>query len=86
MQHSIALLAFLKHHVSYALAPFFDFAAEITCVVSPFPFCVVGGGGKRKGKSKKWKQILGFQHISVCMDLKNKICEFRILLWSFDYE
>ena len=43
-------------------------------------FYVVGGGGKRKGKSKKWKQILGFQHISVCMDLKNKICEFRMLL------
>ncbi|XP_060555612.1 G protein-coupled receptor kinase 5-like isoform X2 [Ruditapes philippinarum] len=32
-----------------------------------------GGGGKRKGKSKKWKQILKFPHISQCMDLKNKI-------------
>ncbi|KAL4232014.1 G protein-coupled receptor kinase 6 [Mactra antiquata] len=31
-----------------------------------------GGGGKRKGKSKKWKQILKFPHISQCMDLKNK--------------
>lgn len=34
---------------------------------------VVGGGGKRKGKSKKWKQILKFPHISQCMDLKDKI-------------
>ena len=32
-----------------------------------------GGGGKRKGKSKKWKQILKFPHISQCLDLKNKI-------------
>ncbi|XP_050396591.1 G protein-coupled receptor kinase 5 [Patella vulgata] len=32
-----------------------------------------GGGGKRKGKSKKWKQILRFPHISHCMDIKSKI-------------
>ncbi|XP_046372107.1 G protein-coupled receptor kinase 5-like [Haliotis rufescens] len=32
-----------------------------------------GGGGKRKGKSKKWKQILRFPHISQCMDMKTKI-------------
>ncbi|XP_005103690.1 G protein-coupled receptor kinase 5 isoform X3 [Aplysia californica] len=32
-----------------------------------------GGGGKRKGKSKKWKQILSFPHISQCADIKNKI-------------
>lgn len=32
-----------------------------------------GGGGKRKGKSKKWKQILKFPHISTCLDIKNKI-------------
>ncbi|ELT97717.1 hypothetical protein CAPTEDRAFT_149351 [Capitella teleta] len=32
-----------------------------------------GGGGKRKGKSKKWKQILRFPHISICLDIKNKI-------------
>ncbi|XP_002742089.2 G protein-coupled receptor kinase 5 [Saccoglossus kowalevskii] len=32
-----------------------------------------GGGGKRKGKSKKWKQILKFPHISVCNDLRNKL-------------
>ncbi|XP_074640267.1 G protein-coupled receptor kinase 5-like [Tubulanus polymorphus] len=32
-----------------------------------------GDGGKRKGKSKKWKQILRFPHISQCMDIRNKI-------------
>ncbi|CAH1783654.1 unnamed protein product [Owenia fusiformis] len=32
-----------------------------------------GGGGKRKGKSKKWKQILKLPHITVCIDQKNKI-------------
>ncbi|XP_064599937.1 G protein-coupled receptor kinase 5-like [Liolophura sinensis] len=32
-----------------------------------------GGGGKRKGKSKKWKQILKFPHISQCEDIQNKI-------------
>ncbi|OWF49527.1 G protein-coupled receptor kinase 6 [Mizuhopecten yessoensis] len=34
-----------------------------------------GGGGKRKGKSKKWKQILKFPHITGCMDIKNKISQ-----------
>lgn len=32
-----------------------------------------GGGGKRKGKSRKWKEILQFPHISQCLDIKNKI-------------
>ncbi|XP_014662760.1 PREDICTED: G protein-coupled receptor kinase 5-like isoform X2 [Priapulus caudatus] len=31
------------------------------------------GGGKRKGKSKKWKQILKFPHFSQCQDIRNKI-------------
>lgn len=40
-----------------------------------------GGGGKRKGKSKKWKQILKFPHISQCMDLKNKIsCTYKYIV------
>ncbi|KAM4704404.1 LOW QUALITY PROTEIN: G protein-coupled receptor kinase 5 [Rhinophrynus dorsalis] len=29
-----------------------------------------GGGGKRKGKSKKWKDILKFPHISQCEELR----------------
>ena len=43
----------------------------------------LGGGGKRKGKSKKWKQILRFPHISQCLDIKNKICE---LSFSFKHK
>ncbi|XP_065779499.1 G protein-coupled receptor kinase 5 isoform X3 [Muntiacus reevesi] len=33
----------------------------------------LGGGGKRKGKSKKWKEILKFPHISQCEDLRRTI-------------
>ncbi|XP_077447721.1 G protein-coupled receptor kinase 6 [Stigmatopora argus] len=29
-----------------------------------------GGGGSRKGKSKKWQQMLQFPHISLCEDLQ----------------
>ncbi|KFO28946.1 G protein-coupled receptor kinase 5 [Fukomys damarensis] len=36
-------------------------------------FSVLGGGGKRKGKSKKWKEILKFPHISQCEDLRRTI-------------
>ncbi|XP_029685472.1 G protein-coupled receptor kinase 5-like isoform X2 [Takifugu rubripes] len=32
-----------------------------------------GGGGKRKGRSKKWKEILRFPHISQCAELRNSI-------------
>ncbi|KAG7516432.1 G protein-coupled receptor kinase 6 [Solea senegalensis] len=32
-----------------------------------------GGGGSRKGKSKKWKQMLQFPHISVCEELRQTI-------------
>ncbi|XP_053320370.1 G protein-coupled receptor kinase 5-like [Spea bombifrons] len=32
-----------------------------------------GGGGKRKGRSKKWKEILKFPHISQCEDLRRQL-------------
>uniref|UniRef100_A0A8C6P3J0 G protein-coupled receptor kinase n=1 Tax=Nothobranchius furzeri TaxID=105023 RepID=A0A8C6P3J0_NOTFU len=32
-----------------------------------------GGGGKRKGRSKKWKEILRFPHISQCVELGKTI-------------
>ncbi|XP_066276859.1 G protein-coupled receptor kinase 5-like isoform X2 [Branchiostoma lanceolatum] len=36
-----------------------------------------GGGGKRKGKSKKWKLILKFPHITECEYLRDKIdCDY----------
>ncbi|KAM9312800.1 G protein-coupled receptor kinase 5-like [Gastrophryne carolinensis] len=32
-----------------------------------------GGGGKRKGRSKKWKEILKFPHISQCEELRKQL-------------
>ncbi|XP_006000419.1 G protein-coupled receptor kinase 5 [Latimeria chalumnae] len=32
-----------------------------------------GGGGKRKGRSKKWREILKFPHISQCEDLRKNL-------------
>ncbi|XP_073478463.1 G protein-coupled receptor kinase 5-like [Aquarana catesbeiana] len=32
-----------------------------------------GGGGKRKGRSKKWKEILKFPHISQCEELRKQV-------------
>ncbi|XP_072487279.1 G protein-coupled receptor kinase 6 isoform X5 [Notamacropus eugenii] len=32
-----------------------------------------GGGGNRKGKSKKWRQMLQFPHISLCEDLRQSV-------------
>uniref|UniRef100_A0A9J7XUK1 G protein-coupled receptor kinase n=1 Tax=Cyprinus carpio carpio TaxID=630221 RepID=A0A9J7XUK1_CYPCA len=43
---------------------------------------ILRGGGNRKGKSKKWKQMLQFPHISLCEELRqtiekdyNSLCE-----------
>uniref|UniRef100_A0A8C2ZEC9 G protein-coupled receptor kinase n=1 Tax=Cyclopterus lumpus TaxID=8103 RepID=A0A8C2ZEC9_CYCLU len=36
----------------------------------PNLFGFSGGGGNRKGKSKKWKQLLQFPHISLCEELR----------------
>ncbi|KAL8173882.1 UNVERIFIED_CONTAM: hypothetical protein K2H54_030820 [Gekko kuhli] len=35
--------------------------------------CSIGGGGKRKGRSKKWRLILKFPHISQCDDLRKSL-------------
>ncbi|KAI2661398.1 G protein-coupled receptor kinase 6 [Labeo rohita] len=43
-------------------------AAFVFC----FVFCL-GGGGKRKGRSKKWREILRFPHISQCTELSKTI-------------
>lgn len=42
-----------------------------------------GGGGKRKGKSKKWKEILKFPHISQCEDLRRTIGKSFSLHWKY---
>uniref|UniRef100_A0A3Q0R8J2 G protein-coupled receptor kinase n=1 Tax=Amphilophus citrinellus TaxID=61819 RepID=A0A3Q0R8J2_AMPCI len=36
-------------------------------------FCVSGGGGKRNGRSKKWKEMLKLPHISQCEELRRTI-------------
>lgn len=33
----------------------------------------IGEGGKHKGRSKKWKQMLKLSHISECLAIKNEI-------------
>lgn len=38
-----------------------------------FPHFIEGGSDSNKGKSKKWRKILQFPHISQCIDLKNRI-------------
>lgn len=38
-----------------------------------------GGSDSNKGKSKKWRKILQFPHISQCIDLKNRIGELNFL-------
>lgn len=39
-------------------------------VLKPQTVCLPGGGGNRKGKSKKWKQLLQFPHVSLCEELR----------------
>jgi hypothetical protein len=39
-------------------------------------FILSGGSDSNKGKSKKWRKILQFPHISQCIDLKSKIGEY----------
>ena len=41
----------------------------VICILIFLP----GGGDSNKGKSKKWKRILQFPHISICIDLKEKL-------------
>lgn len=38
---------------------------------------LLGGSDSNKGKSKKWRKILQFPHISQCIDLKNKIGKYE---------
>ncbi|MFT7807442.1 G protein-coupled receptor kinase 4 [Arapaima gigas] len=38
-----------------------------------------GGGGKRNGRSKKWKEMLKLPHISQCEELRRNIGARRFL-------
>uniref|UniRef100_A0A8C6VVF9 G protein-coupled receptor kinase n=1 Tax=Nothobranchius furzeri TaxID=105023 RepID=A0A8C6VVF9_NOTFU len=46
---------------------YFEFNEAQGKIIDLFP---AGGGGNRKGKSKKWKQMLQFPHISLCEELR----------------
>lgn len=46
----------------------------------PFLLPVAGGSDSNKGKSKKWRKILQFPHISQCIELINKIG-----MWNFNF-
>lgn len=49
-----------------------DFANRTNDIIA---LCFKGGSDSNKGKSKKWRKILQFPHISQCIDLKNRIGE-----------
>ncbi|KAG8591292.1 hypothetical protein GDO81_000116 [Engystomops pustulosus] len=36
-------------------------------------WCMYGGGGKRNGRSKKWKEMLRLPHISQCEELRHTV-------------
>lgn len=42
---------------------------------------LAGGGGNRKGKSKKWRQMLQFPHISQCEELRLSLGEAWVKPW-----
>lgn len=44
-----------------------------------------GGSDSNKGKSKKWRKILQFPHISQCIDLKNKIGKYYSCKYKFKF-
>lgn len=46
-------------------------------------FVPTGGGGNRKGKSKKWRQMLQFPHISQCEELRLSLGEAWVEAWVF---
>jgi len=49
------------------------------CICKNFRIFWTGGGDSNKGKSKKWRKILQFPHISQCIGLKDKLGESVII-------
>lgn len=46
----------------------------LQCFIKIFlTFFLIGGGGKRNGRSKKWKEMLKLPHISQCEELRRTI-------------
>lgn len=50
-----------------------------TITKPPFLLPVAGGSDSNKGKSKKWRKILQFPHISQCIELVNKIGMWNLI-------
>uniref|UniRef100_A0AAQ5Z236 G protein-coupled receptor kinase n=1 Tax=Amphiprion ocellaris TaxID=80972 RepID=A0AAQ5Z236_AMPOC len=55
-----------KHQINRVVFVFSRLFAQF----KPKPLSSTGGGGNRKGKSKKWKQMLQFPHVSLCEELR----------------
>lgn len=51
------------------------FIYKINATFSIPIYLFTGGSDSNKGKSKKWRKILQFPHISQCIQLKDKIGE-----------
>ncbi|KAI8117527.1 G protein-coupled receptor kinase 2 [Lucilia cuprina] len=49
------------------------YVSEKTLFISDLPQCILCGSDSNKGKSKKWRKILQFPHISQCIHLKDKL-------------
>lgn len=65
----LKLFAFIYTYIFRALRVEVSISVTIFLFFPFFP----GGSDSNKGKSKKWRRILQFPHISQCIDLKNKI-------------
>ena len=51
--------------------PFFSIFFNIEWFINIF---WLGEGGKNKGRSKKWKQMLKLSDIGECLSIKNELC------------
>lgn len=53
----------------------------LTLYINVSVCCIVSGGSdSNKGKSKKWRKILQFPHISQCIHLKDKIGKLNVFI------
>jgi len=55
------------------------FAGHLCLLFSQICVLCTGGGDSNKGKSKKWRRILQFPHISQCIGLKDKLGKSMII-------
>lgn len=58
----------------------------ITCQRLIISYSYTGGSDNNKGKSKKWKKILQFPHITQCLDLIQKISKLFASMIAYHSE